>query len=111
MNYELIAKAMGWEISPNAKTLKEMSMLPVEIPFGYFKVNPKDLSSIINDKGNKMLLAERLWESLGNVPVNDEDELDEPFLDFPKGTDKFEIWHWFEDTFNLSVAHDLMHLR
>jgi hypothetical protein len=56
-------------------------------------------------------VARGLWDKLGNIPVNEDDEIDEPFLDFPKGTDKFEIWHWFEDTFNLSVAHDLMHLR
>lgn len=51
-----------------------------------------------------------LWEQLGDIPINDNDEIDEKFLDFPKGTDRFEIWHWFEETFNVSVAKDLMGL-
>lgn len=37
-----------------------------------------------------------LWVQLGDIPVNENDELDEPFLHFPKGTDKMEVWHWFE---------------
>lgn len=111
MNYELIAKAIGWEVSPNALTLKERKMQPSEIPFGHLKVNSKDLPAIINDRGNKRLLAKRLWESLGNISVNEEDELDEPFLDFEKGTDKFEVWSWFEETFDVSVAKDLMGLK
>jgi hypothetical protein len=110
MNYELIAKAIGWEVSPTAKTLKQRSTLPTEIPFGYFKVNIKDLPAIINDKGNKKLLAERLWESLGNIPINEKDELDEPFLDFPKGTGRFEIWSWFEEDFDVSVV-ELMGMK
>ena len=39
-----------------------------------------------------------------------DDEIDEPFLHFEIGTDKFEIWHWFEDEFDISVAKDLMGL-
>lgn len=54
--------------------------------------------------------AKDLWKILGNIPVNENDEIEESFLDFPIGTDKFEIWHWFEEEFNLSVAKDLMYL-
>ena len=61
--------------------------------------------------------AKILWEELGDIPVNEEDELDEVFdpegfdAVFDKGTDKFEVWHWFEETFNISVAKDLMNLE
>jgi len=60
--------------------------------------------------------AENLWELLGNIPVNEDDELEEDFdtntgLVFEIGTDKFEVWYWFEEFFNLSVARDLMHLN
>lgn len=27
---------------------------------------------------------------------------------FPTGTNREEIWHWFEEQFNISVAKDLM---
>lgn len=39
---------------------------------------------------------ETLWAQLGDIPVNDNDGIDQDFLHFPKGTDKLEIWHWFE---------------
>ena len=35
--------------------------------------------------------------------------IEEDFLDFRAGTHREEIWHWFEDTFDLSVAKDLMY--
>ena len=58
-------------------------------------------------------VAESLWSALGDIPVNEDDELDEDFINcfntFEKGTDKTEVWHWFESTFNLSVAKDLMY--
>ncbi len=52
-----------------------------------------------------------LWRLLGDVPVTTDDDLDGEFLHFPKGTDKFEVWHWFEETFDISVAKDLMFLK
>ena len=55
--------------------------------------------------------AKELWEELGDIPVNDQEEIDESFLDFEIGTDMYEIWHWFEETFNVSVAKDLMNLE
>ena len=56
--------------------------------------------------------AKKLWGQLGNVPVNDEDDtIDEQFLDFEPGTPKEDVWHWFEEEFDLSVAEDLMMLK
>jgi hypothetical protein len=60
--------------------------------------------------------AKRYWSELGNVPVNKDDDIDEDFIVdnrvvFHKGTDKIEIWHWFEETFNISVAKELMNLK
>ena len=56
--------------------------------------------------------AEDLWEELGDVPLDgDTDNIDEDWYSFPKGTSRFEIWTWFEEAFNLSVAIDLMHLE
>ena len=36
-------------------------------------------------------------------PINDEDELCEPWKQFEKGTNRFDVWHWFEDTFHIPV--------
>lgn len=62
-----------------------------------------------------------LWDSLEDTPINPETEcIDAPFTvkdqsghtsatkTFPAGTHRKEIWHWFENTFHVSVAVDLM---
>lgn len=54
--------------------------------------------------------AEDLWQELGNVPIDDNDNIVEDFYSFPKGTCRFDIWSWFEDVFDLSVAINLMNL-
>ncbi|WP_207308927.1 hypothetical protein [Marinobacter salicampi] len=53
-----------------------------------------------NPKG----VAGELWAELGNVPVTQDGELEEAFLHFPKGTDREDVWQWFETTFDISVA-------
>lgn len=62
-------------------------------------------------------LAVSLWEDLGNIPIDGNDCIEEEFnaktvgVSFGIGTDRFDIWHWFEDTFNISVAVDLMRIH
>ncbi len=51
-----------------------------------------------------------LWESLGDVPVNDDNELELDWHIFSEGTHTNDIWLWFEDKFDISVAVDLMYL-
>jgi len=53
--------------------------------------------------------AKKLWEELGDIHVNDNLEIEKAFLHFEMGTDCTDIWHWFEDEFDLSVAEDLMY--
>lgn len=55
--------------------------------------------------------SKKLWEELGNIPINENEEIEERFLFFDIGTPREEIWHWFEDEFNLSVAEDLMYIN
>jgi len=58
-------------------------------------------------------LATHLWTKFGDVPTDDDGAdgtIDESFLHFPKGTDVYEIWTWFEFIFDVSVAKDLMGL-
>ena len=54
--------------------------------------------------------ARKQWQEFGNIPLTDNDEIDEPFMGFERGTCRFDIFHWFEDTYNVSVAEDLMTL-
>ena len=54
--------------------------------------------------------AKRLWAILGDIPINENEEIEEPFEHFSEGEDRLNIWHWFEETFHLSVAEDLMNV-
>lgn len=47
-----------------------------------------------------------LWEQLGDVPVNEDDEIDEGFMHFEKGTNKFQLWKWFDEKLYHGVAHE-----
>lgn len=50
-----------------------------------------------------------LWYEFGDVPMDPETEcIEESWRGFPKGTHREEIWHWFEETYDVSVA-DLMY--
>ena len=72
----------------------------------------------ITEKGEKVesttpyvypLFVKELWEDFGDVPMNPETECIEDFWGkFYPGTHREEIWHWFEETFNVIVAKDLM---
>lgn len=54
-------------------------------------------------------LVKELWEDFGDVPMDPETECIEDFWGrFFPGTHREEIWHWFEETFHVSVAEDLM---
>ncbi|BBM67886.1 hypothetical protein VA249_45320 (plasmid) [Vibrio alfacsensis] len=39
----------------------------------------------------------QLLDELSDVPVNTNDEIEEDWHVFSKGTDRFEIWKWFEE--------------
>ncbi|AMM43581.1 hypothetical protein FDG95_gp410 [Pectobacterium phage vB_PcaM_CBB] len=39
----------------------------------------------------------KLWQQFSTVSVNDDDEIEESFLHFEKGTDRLEVWKWFEN--------------
>ena len=47
----------------------------------------------------------KLWKEFSEIPVNDNDETEKDFRDFPAGTDRFEIWEWFDDTFYSMVEN------
>lgn len=59
----------------------------------------------------KQVYVKDLWEEFGEVPMNPEtEEIEEVWKYFLPGTHREEIWHWFEEQFNVSVAEDLMKL-
>lgn len=46
-----------------------------------------------------------LWAALGDVPMDPETEkTEEDFWMFPAGTDKEDIWHWFDERYSKGVS-------
>lgn len=59
----------------------------------------------------KQVYVRDLWEDFGEVPMNpDTEKIEESWKSFLPGTHREEIWRWFEEQFNISVAEDLMGL-
>lgn len=49
---------------------------------------------------------ERLWAEFADVPMDPEtEEMEEPFLHFPVGTNREEIWHWFDERHSKGVVY------
>lgn len=49
---------------------------------------------------------ERLWEELEDVPMDPETEcIEEAFYIWPTGTDREEIWHWFDERYSKGVPY------
>ena len=59
---------------------------------------------------NNKEIAQKLWKELGDIPVNEYEEIDIDWNIFEKGTSIEYIWSWFEENFDVSVAKDLMKL-
>ena len=39
----------------------------------------------------------QLWKSLEDIPVDKNECIEQDFYVWKKGTDKFAIWHWFDE--------------
>ena len=62
-----------------------------------------------NEKRNSLLSqAKHLWKEFEDVPIDRDENIDISWHIFEKGTNRQDIWHWFEDSFNVSVKIDLM---
>ena len=52
--------------------------------------------------------AKRLWDKLAYIDVDANDEIEQKFMNFPIGTGIEDIWHYIENTYDVSIAIDLM---
>jgi len=67
------------------------------------KETPEEALKLIS-----LFLAKKVWKDLGDVPVTYDEDLDEDFLHFPKGTDVDHVWHWIEEHFDCCIGNDLI---
>lgn len=49
-----------------------------------------------------------LWERFSEIPINNDDEIEKPFLCFPAGTYRFDVWHWFDERCPHNLHDDLL---
>lgn len=64
------------------------------------KINKRQDKIFDEAKGLKEKALLKLWEDLGDIPVNSNDKIDRSFLHFDKGTNREEVWHWFDDEYS-----------
>ena len=67
-----------------------------------------DRKYYLTDRSKKLCCIKTLWEKFENVPIDDDECIDENFHIWEKGTDKFHIWHWFDERCPNGLAKDLM---
>lgn len=82
-----------------------------------FLITEDDLRCIVNRglidsfEYRRSDYIEDLWMDFDDVPMNPDTEcIEEEWNGFPVGTHREEVWHWFEETYGISVAKDLMGL-
>ena len=57
--------------------------------------------------GSGMTLRQ-LWDAFSEIPVNNDDEIEEDFLCFEAGTDRFDVLRWFDERCPNGIKKDLM---
>ena len=82
-----------------------------------FLITDDDLVCIVNRGLNDSFEYRRagyiknLWLEFGDVPINPETEcIEEEWNGFAAGWHRRTIWDWFEESYGISVAKDLMGL-
>lgn len=49
---------------------------------------------------------EKMWDKFADVPMDPETErLDADFMHFPAGTDREDVWHWFDERHSKGIVY------
>ena len=116
----IVKRGKEWDIQHtyDAEMSYEKAMDAIKIWRDEYKFEIISFWIDVTDNGKKIErstsyvyldLVKELWEDFGDVPMNPSTECIEDFWGkFRPGTHREEIWHWFEETFHVSVAEDLM---
>lgn len=49
-----------------------------------------------------------MWTEFGDIPINNDECIESGFYHWPAGTDRYEIWHWFDERCPNNLHDDLM---
>lgn len=56
----------------------------------------------------ELCTIKELWNRFADIPINNNDEIEERFLCFDAGDSRFDVWHWFDERCPNGLAVDLM---
>lgn len=68
-----------------------------------YKTSDEDVRDRICNGCGKSFSVVDMWNALGDIPVNEDGGIEVLYLHFEIGTDREEIWHWFEETFDVQI--------
>jgi len=64
------------------------------------------ISTVIEPLESRDAILEKLWSELEDVPMDpDTEKTEEAFQHFPAGTDREDIWHWFDERHSKGIAY------
>lgn len=49
----------------------------------------------------------KLWEDFSEIPIDNNDCIEKPFMHFEVGTYRFDVWHWFDERCPNGLSQDL----
>lgn len=56
-------------------------------------------------------ILRRMWELFGDVPIDAEENIDNSFLLWKEGTNRIDIWHWFDEMCPNGLAEDIINYK
>lgn len=117
IEFEKVNKPEGWPnllrpwtvLRPDMTSYTLYSAVKPSAPPGCVVLDSED-----DFTEEKDTIIENIWDQLEDVPFDEKDDgslvLAEPWRQFPAGTDREEIWHWFDRKHSKGV-HYLLYVR
>lgn len=56
----------------------------------------------------ELCILKELWDKFADIPINNNDEIEQDFMCFNAGDSRFDVWHWFDERCPNGLAVDLM---
>ena len=80
----------------------------------YVDIEPSDIWKILMGSTLEQFPLEilrHMWQLFGDVPLNTNEEIDHSFLFWKKGTDRMDIWHWFDEQCPNGLVEDIINYK
>jgi len=88
----------------------DISFLPRFIGYKLLNTNDENIREVYEQMPKEEYLKfsdellEMFWEILGNVCIDEDENIDEDFWIWEKGTFREDIWHWFDEKHSKGVG-------